>query len=161
MSSVGGRPATEGPQRLQVRRAGERFETVAPGIRTRHSFSFGRHYDPGNTAHALLVAHNDDRVRPGHGYPRHPHQDLEILTWVLSGALRHEDSQGTGGLVAPGTLQRLSAGSGIEHTEWNDAATGSEVRFVQMWVRPARAACRRRTPRPTCPPVTWCCSPPA
>ncbi|MGN6576969.1 MAG: pirin family protein [Nocardioides sp.] len=122
--------------RLEVRRAADRFVTATDGIVSRHSFSFGAHYDPANIAHALLVAHNDDVVAPGGGYDTHPHRDLEILTWVLDGGLRHEDSHGHGGLVVPGLVQRLSAGSGVLHSERNDAATGASVRFVQMWLRP-------------------------
>jgi redox-sensitive bicupin YhaK (pirin superfamily) len=119
-----------------VRRAADRFRTVADGIESRHSFSFGTHYDPANIAHALLVAHNDDVVAPGSGYGTHPHRDLEIVTWVLDGGLRHEDSRGHSGLVVPGLVQRLSAGDGVLHAERNDAGTGPSVRFVQMWVRP-------------------------
>jgi redox-sensitive bicupin YhaK (pirin superfamily) len=121
---------------LEVRRAADRFVTETTGIVSRHSFSFGAHYDPGNVGHALLVAHNDDVVAPGAGYDTHPHRDLEILTWVLDGGLRHEDSRGDSGLVVPGLVQRLSAGSGVLHSERNDAATGASVRFVQMWLRP-------------------------
>ena len=125
-----------GPVRIEVRRAPDRFVTATDGIVSRHSFSFGAHYDPGNVGHALLVAHNDDVVAAGAGYDTHPHRDLEIVTWVLDGGLRHEDSHGHGGLVAPGLVQRLSAGSGVVHSERNDAATGAAVRFVQMWLRP-------------------------
>jgi redox-sensitive bicupin YhaK (pirin superfamily) len=122
--------------RIEVRREADRFVTRADGIVSRHSFSFGEHYDPTNVGHALLVAHNDDVVVPGAGYGTHPHRDLEILTWVLDGGLRHEDSHGHGGLVVPGLVQRLSAGSGVLHSERNDAATAASVRFVQMWLRP-------------------------
>ena len=122
--------------RLEVRRAADRFVTETDGIVSRHSFSFGAHYDPADVGHALLVAHNDDVVAPGAGYDTHPHRDLEIVTWVLDGGLRHEDSHGAGGLVVPGLVQRLSAGSGVLHSERNDAATGASVRFVQMWLRP-------------------------
>ena len=122
--------------RVDVRRAADRFSTAADGILSRHSFSFGSHYDPGNVGHALLVAHNDDVIAPGSGYGTHPHRDLEILTWVLDGGLRHEDSRGTAGVVVPGVAQRLSAGRGVLHAERNDAATGPSVRFVQMWVLP-------------------------
>jgi redox-sensitive bicupin YhaK (pirin superfamily) len=121
---------------LEVRRASGRFVTSTDGIVSRHSFSFGAHYDPTNVGHALLVAHNDDVVAPGAGYDTHPHRDLEIVTWVLDGGLRHEDSHGHGGLVVPGLVQRLSAGDGVLHSERNDAATGASVRFVQMWLRP-------------------------
>jgi redox-sensitive bicupin YhaK (pirin superfamily) len=123
---------------IDVRRAADRFTTEDDGIRTRHSFSFGRHYDPANVGLAALVAHNDDRLAPGAGYPSHPHRDLEIVTWVLEGALEHQDSRGHGGLVHPGLVQRLSAGSGVRHSERNDPRTGAATRFVQMWVRPDR-----------------------
>ena len=120
---------------IDVRRGAERFTTTTEGRTTRHSFSFGPHYDPGNVGHAVLVAHNDDRVAPGHGYDTHPHADLEIVTWVLDGSLVHEDSHGHRGVVVPGQVQRLSAGSGVLHSERNDEA-GVPTRFVQMWVRP-------------------------
>jgi redox-sensitive bicupin YhaK (pirin superfamily) len=122
---------------VDVRRAGSRFTTEAPGITTRHSFSFGRHYDPANVGHAALVAHNDDRVEPGSGYDLHPHADLEIVTWVLSGSLVHQDSEGHMHVVGPGQVQLLSAGSGVRHSERNDAPGADEpTRFVQMWVLP-------------------------
>ena len=96
---------------VDVRREGSRFTTEAPGVTTRHSFSFGTHYDPANVGHAVLVAHNDDRVEPGHGYDLHPHADLEIVTWVLSGALRHTSTVGSG-VIGPGEVQQvLLAGS--------------------------------------------------
>ena len=120
--------------RIEVHRAADRFVTRAEGRTTWHSFSFDRHYDPANVEMGFLVCHNDDLVQPDHGYPPHPHRDLEIVTWVLRGGLRHEDSAGHGGVVAPGVVQRLSAGSGVVHSE---VADGSEpVHFVQMWVRP-------------------------
>jgi quercetin 2,3-dioxygenase len=122
---------------VDVRRAGSRFTTEVPGVTTRHSFSFGTHYDPANVGHAVLVAHNDDRVEPGHGYDLHPHADLEIVTWVLSGSLVHADSEGHAHVVGPGQVQRLSAGSGVRHSERNDAPGATEpTRFVQMWVLP-------------------------
>ncbi len=123
---------------VQVRRAGDRFVTRAEGRTTRHSFSFDRHYDPANVELGFLVCHNEDLVDPGHGYPAHPHRDLEILTWVLSGSLRHRDSTGAGGLVVPGLVQRLSAGSGVVHTESHGGGPGADqpVHFVQMWARP-------------------------
>ena len=121
-------------ERVEVRRAGDRFVTLAEGRRTRHSFSFDRHYDPRNVELGFLVCHNDDVVAPGHGYPQHPHRELEIVTWVLTGGLRHADSTGAGGTVTRGLVQRLSAGRGVEHTEVTEGA--EPVHFVQMWVRP-------------------------
>jgi redox-sensitive bicupin YhaK (pirin superfamily) len=126
---------TDAGQRVEVRRGADRFVTVAEGRTTRHSFSFDRHYDPANVALGFLVCSNDDLLEPGAGYALHPHRDLEIVTWVLSGALRHEDSTGHRGVVVPGRVQRLSAGSGVMHAELNDDA--SPLRFVQMWVQPA------------------------
>ena len=120
---------------VDVRRAADRFVTEAEGRTTSHSFSFDRHYDPGNVGFGFLLCHNDDRLEPGHGYPSHPHRDVEILTWVLEGVLRHEDSLGHGGLVPPGRMQRTSAGAGIVHSEVNDSP-GRPLRFVQVWLRP-------------------------
>lgn len=119
----------------ELRPASGRFRTVASGRETRHSFSFGAHYDPANLGFGPLLCHNDDAVRPGAGYPDHPHTDLEIVTWVLDGALTHTDSAGVRGVIEPGTVQVLSAGSGIVHSETVDAASGP-TRFLQVWVRP-------------------------
>jgi quercetin 2,3-dioxygenase len=120
---------------VEVRRAADRFLTQVEGRTTRHSFSFDRHYDPDNVGFGFLLCHNDDRLEPGHGYPPHPHRDVEILTWVVEGALRHEDSLGHGGLVVPGHVQHTSAGTGILHSEVNDSP-GRPLRFVQVWLRP-------------------------
>ncbi|WP_216853392.1 pirin family protein [Phytoactinopolyspora halotolerans] len=105
---------------------------------SRHSFSFGRHYDPENVGFGLLIMNNDDVVEPGHGYPTHPHRDVEIVTWVLDGALVHRDTTGAGGVIHPGLAQRLSAGRGVRHSEFNDHRP-SPLRFVQMWVPPDSA----------------------
>ncbi len=127
---------------LDVRRAADRFSTRLSWLDSQHSFSFGRHYDPGNTSHGLLLVHNDDVVRAGAGFETHPHRDMEILTWVLQGSLVHQDSTGHSGVIYPGLAQRMSAGSGILHSEKNDAwRVGGEqhddpVHFVQMWVVP-------------------------
>jgi quercetin 2,3-dioxygenase len=112
-----------------------RFSTHEQDRVTRHSFSFGPHYDPGNLGFGPLVCHNDDLLEPGGGYPDHPHRDLEIVTWVLSGVLLHTDSTGHTSPIAPGTVQTMSAGSGIRHAEVADPASGP-TRFVQAWVRP-------------------------
>jgi redox-sensitive bicupin YhaK (pirin superfamily) len=121
---------------MEIRRAGYRFVTSSEWLDSRHSFSFGPYYDPGNVGFGFLLAHNDETVAPGTGFETHPHQDLEIVTWVLRGALVHRDSHGNSGVVYPGLAQRMSAGSGIQHSEWNDA--GEPVHYVQMWVRPDR-----------------------
>lgn len=128
---------------LDVRRASERFTTAEGGTDSRHSFSFGAHYDPANVRHALLLAHNEERVLAGAGFGDHPHRDTEILTWVLSGSLVHQDSTGEAGVIRPGLVQRLGAGTGVVHSERNDpwsvdpaSAHDEPVRFVQMWLAP-------------------------
>ncbi|TCC53164.1 pirin family protein [Kribbella capetownensis] len=119
---------------VEIRRADDRFQTASEWLDSRHSFSFGPHYDPANVGFGFLLAHNDETIAPGTGFDTHPHQDLEIVTWVLRGALAHRDSQGHSGAVYPGLAQRMSAGSGILHSERNDGA--EPVHYVQMWVRP-------------------------
>jgi redox-sensitive bicupin YhaK (pirin superfamily) len=122
----------------ELRRAAQRVVTTTPWLTSRHSFSFGDHYDPGNTHHGLLLVNNEDTVRPGTGFDTHPHRDMEIVTWVLDGSLVHQDSEGHAGVVYPNLAQRMSAGTGILHSERNDARPdGSQpVHFVQMWVVP-------------------------
>jgi redox-sensitive bicupin YhaK (pirin superfamily) len=120
---------------IDIRRAGERFSTRLPWLDSSHSFSFSRHYDPANTHHGLLLVNNDDVVRAGTGFSTHPHQDMEIVTWVLAGELEHKDSAGHKGLLYPGLAQRMSAGTGIWHSEMNPR-DDADVHFVQMWVLP-------------------------
>jgi quercetin 2,3-dioxygenase len=120
---------------VQIRRSADRAVTTTPWLKSRHSFSFGEHYDPDNTHHGLLLVNNDDIVQPANGFDTHPHRDMEIVTWVLQGELTHQDSAGNSGVVYPGLAQRMSAGSGILHSEKNDSAT-QPVHFVQMWVVP-------------------------
>jgi quercetin 2,3-dioxygenase len=128
--------------KLDVRPAGERFATTLSWLDSKHSFSFGRHYDPANTGFGLLLVSNDDVVAPGTGFETHPHRDMEIVTWVLDGALVHQDSMGHNGVVYPGLAQRMSAGTGILHSEKNDSwrlagpRHTDPVHFVQMWVLP-------------------------
>lgn len=128
---------------VDVRRAADRFKTKLLWLDSKHSFSFSRHYDPQNTHHGLLLVNNDDVVRAGTGFETHPHQDMEIVTWVLQGSLVHQDSTGHSGLIYPGLAQRMSAGTGILHSEKNDSwrleggsSHSDPVRFVQMWVVP-------------------------
>jgi redox-sensitive bicupin YhaK (pirin superfamily) len=119
---------------IELRRAADRLESHADGIVSRHSFAFGPHYDPMNTRFGALVTHNDDVLAPGAGFPEHPHRDLEIVTWVVSGALHHADSTGGSAIVGPGMVGRLSTGAGVRHSETN--ASSDETRYVQMWVLP-------------------------
>lgn len=126
-----------------IRRAGDRLRTRIDWLDSRHSFSFGAHYDPANIHFGLLLVNNDDTVLPDAGFDTHPHRDMEIVTWVLEGALVHQDSEGNADIIYPGLAQRMSAGTGILHSERNDSwrLTGAQqhhepVRFVQMWVPP-------------------------
>jgi redox-sensitive bicupin YhaK (pirin superfamily) len=131
---------------IDLRRAGDRFWTKIDWLDSKHSFSFGHHYDPRNTHFGLLLVSNDDVVAPGSGFETHPHRDMEIVTWVLDGQLVHQDSEGHSGVIYPGLAQRMSAGTGILHSEKNDAwrlmpdaSTDEPVHFVQMWVVPDEA----------------------
>jgi quercetin 2,3-dioxygenase len=119
---------------IDVRRAADRLESRADGVVSRHSFAFGPHYDPINTRFGALVTHNDDLLALGAGFPEHPHRDLEIVTWVVSGALEHADSFGGSAIVHPGMVGRLSTGGGVRHSERN--ASAGETRYIQMWVLP-------------------------
>ncbi|MGF1599553.1 MAG: pirin family protein [Acidimicrobiales bacterium] len=120
---------------IDHRPASSRFHTDAGWLDSRHSFSFGHHYDPDNTGNGLLIVSNDDVVAPGAGFGAHAHRDMEIVTWVLEGELEHRDSAGNEGVIRPGLAQRMSAGRGIRHSEMNHSAT-EPVHFVQMWVPP-------------------------
>jgi redox-sensitive bicupin YhaK (pirin superfamily) len=142
MTSKGTTGLTPG---VDIRRAAERFSTRIDWLDSKHSFSFGQHYDPANTHHGLLLVNNDDVVAPGTGFDTHPHRDMEIVTWVLRGSLVHQDSTGHNGVIYPGLAQRMSAGTGILHSEKNDSwrlhgdvhdAHSDPVHFVQMWVLP-------------------------
>jgi redox-sensitive bicupin YhaK (pirin superfamily) len=123
------------PGPVDVRRATDRFHTKIDWLDSWHTFSFSNHYDPRNTHHGLLLVHNDDVVAPGNGFGLHPHRDMEIVTWVLDGALEHRDSIGTVDVITPGLAQRMSAGSGIRHSEMNASRT-EPVHLLQMWVPP-------------------------
>lgn len=112
-----------------------RFITSGERRITRHSFSFGEHYDPANLGFGPMICHNDDALAPGGGYPDHPHSDLEIVTWVLDGVLLHTDDAGNTEELRPGDVQVMSAGSGIRHAEIADAQCGP-TRFLQTWINP-------------------------
>ncbi|MFT4011772.1 MAG: pirin family protein, partial [Nocardioidaceae bacterium] len=126
----------------RVFRAADRLRTDTPWLQSRHCFSFGDSYDPENTHHGVLLVSNDETVVAGQGFDTHPHRNTEIVTWVLRGSLVHQDSEGHSGVVYPGLVQRMSAGSGILHSERNDTYAGlpsagtGDVRFIQMWLQP-------------------------
>jgi len=133
---------------VDIRRGQDRQATKISWLDSKHSFSFGQHFDPANTHHGLLLVNNDDIVSPGEGFETHPHRDMEIVTWVLRGSLVHQDSTGHSGVIYPGLAQRMSAGTGILHSEKNDSwRLGGEthrdpVHFVQMWVVPDGAGAK-------------------
>jgi quercetin 2,3-dioxygenase len=120
---------------IDVRRKNQRFHTHMNWLDSHHSFSFSDHYDPHNTHHGLLLVSNDDVVKPSTGFRTHPHQDMEIVTWVLDGELEHKDSEGNTGIIYPGLAQRMSAGTGIWHSEMNPQ-NERNVHFIQMWIPP-------------------------
>jgi len=127
---------------VDLRRAERRYSSDLGWLDSKHSFSFGPHFDWQNTHHGLLLVNNDDRVTAGSGFDTHPHRDMEIVTWVLEGSLIHQDSMGNSGVIYPGLAQRMTAGTGIMHSEKNDSwrVDGNEhhepVHFIQMWVAP-------------------------
>ena len=120
---------------VSIIRQADRMVTQNYWLNSRHSFSFGPHYDPKNTHHGLLLVSNDDLVRASSGFQTHPHKDMEIVTWVLEGELEHKDTLGNKGVIYPGLAQRMSAGRGIWHSEINPSDK-NQVHFVQMWVVP-------------------------
>lgn len=123
---------------LSVRRADDRFHTRIDWLDSRHTFSFGDHHDPRHMGFRTLRVINDDHVAPASGFPTHPHRDMEILTWVLDGTLEHKDSMGTGSRIGPGEIQRMSAGTGVRHSEWNPSES-DPVHLLQIWLLPDRA----------------------
>ncbi len=122
---------------LRIRRAADRGHFNHGWLDTYHTFSFGDYYDPSNMSFRALRVMNEDRVAPGQGFGMHGHRDMEIVTYVLEGALEHRDSLGTGEILRPGEFQRMSAGTGIRHSEFNPSATEA-VHLYQIWLLPER-----------------------
>jgi redox-sensitive bicupin YhaK (pirin superfamily) len=122
---------------LTIRRATDRMHTQIGWLDSRHTFSFGEHHDPRYMGFRALRVINEDRVAPGKGFGTHSHRDMEILSYVLEGALRHQDSMGNGSTITPGDVQRMTAGTGVLHSEQN-ASDSDAVHFLQIWIQPER-----------------------
>lgn len=124
-----------------LRKAADRGQTHIGWLDSWHTFSFGDYWDPDHQSFRTLRVINDDLVAPGQGFGTHGHRDMEIVTWVLDGALQHKDSLGNGDVIRPGDVQRMSAGSGIMHSEFNPSAT-QPVHLLQIWIEPDRRGMR-------------------
>ena len=121
---------------IELRKSGDRGVANFGWLNSRHSFSFGHYYDPRHTGYGPLLVINDDTVAPGRGFDTHGHRDMEIVSYVLEGELAHKDNMGNGSVLRKGDVQRMSAGTGVAHSEFNESDK-NPVHFLQIWIAPA------------------------